>query len=619
MTPSLRSHLHLLGPRPGLADGDRSPLEAGGTVRPSAGGPAPPPGSTPQERSLLPPGKPFAALCLVALEPNGVTRDDLIAYLWPGAQPDKARASVRQALHVVRKATGTEAVVESDGHLRLAPGTVGSDLEALQAALAAGDLERAHALWQGGPFAHFSLADAPAFNDWADRIRSRWERKLGEALSARAAAAREDGEDEEALAWFGRALDVRPFDERSHADRVELLLGLGLLDEAEAALDRARAVIDEPRPGRWDELDGRLRAARRTLSASAPVGEVDPFPILHFVGRTAEMAELRALWRSALSGRPRSVAILGEAGIGKSRLVEEFLRYTVGPDATVVRAKALDTERALPLGLAAELAKSLSSRPGAAGMANASLAVLRHLLPTLGNGSAPVPSGSLSEVAVAEALLDLTEAVAGEAPLVLWVDDLQWADPQSRAVLLRLARSLRTAQVLTLVSCRSGDADLSTIRMLHTEAAAGRFTSLELAPLSPDEVFEALSLSLDVRPPEEGHRAASRLAAASQGNPLFLAELLLRLHAEGRVTDEAGHWVLHAAGITGDLPLPTSVREILEARLGALPPELHPILGVLAQATGPIGPEELARRAQSPLPVLGGALTALADHGILAR
>jgi hypothetical protein len=284
-----------------------------------------------------------------------------------------------------------------------------------------------------------------------------------------------------------------------------------------------------------------------------------------------------------------------------------------------VRAKALDTERALPLGLAAELAKSLSTRPGAAGMASASLAVLRHLVPTLGNGNGPAPTSTLSEVAVAEALLDLAEAVAGEAPLVLWVDDLQWADTQSRAVLLRLARSLRGVQALTLLTCRSGDADLSAVRMLHTEAAAGRFTSIELAPLSPDEVFEALSLSLDVRPPEETRSASARLASASQGNPLFLAELLLRLHAEGRITEEAGQWVLHAAGITGDLPLPTSVREILEARLRSLPQEMHGVLGALAHAAHALDAEELARRLGVPLPEVRGALTALADQGILAR
>lgn len=608
-------HLHLLGPAPGL-------VSAGATD--SAAPPTP----------LLPPGKPFALLCLLALEPDGVAREDLTTYLWPDAPPERARASVRQALHVVRKALGSGGapprtrprattpdatpslppLTDDAGRLTLAPGSVAVDVHDLAAALAAGELEAAHALWQGGPFAHFSLADAPAFNDWADRVRSRWERRLGEALSRRGMAEREAGCDDEALAWLGRALDVRPFDEAAHALRVDVLLELGLLDEAEAALDRARSVVDEPTPGVLDELESRLRALRRDRVHEGPEDD-SAAPTLAYVGRTAEMAELRALWRSALSGRPRSVAILGEAGIGKSRLAEEWLRHTVGPDATVVRVKALDTERALPLGMAAEAAKALASKPGAAGMSNASLAVLRQLVPTLGNGHGPPAAANLSEVAVSEALLDLAEAVAHEAPLVLLLEDLQWADTQSRAVLLRMARSLRGVQALTLVTCRSGDADLSAVRVLRAEAAEGRFSTLELRALSTAEVHEALTLSLEVRPSADAPRVAARLASACQGNPLFLRELLLRLHAEGLVTDDGGHWILDASAAGEALPLPGSVREILEARLREVPEASHPLLGALAHAHRPLTAPELAAR----LGGLPNTLDELVARGILQR
>jgi DNA-binding SARP family transcriptional activator len=521
---------------------------------------------------------------------------------------------VRQALHVVRKAAGGEAVAERDGRLTLAGGSVDVDVHQLAAALSAHELERAHALWRGGPFAHFSLADAPAFNDWADRVRSRWERRLGEALSSRGMAEREAGRDEEALAWLGRALDVRPFDEAAHALRVDVLLELGLLDEAEAALERARSVVDEPTPGVLEELESRLRALRRDRVHDAP-DDGGAAPALAYVGRTAEMAELRAVWRSALSGRPRSVAILGEAGIGKSRLAEEWLRHTVGPDATVVRVKALDTERALAMGMAAEAAKALASKPGAAGMSNASLAVLRHLVPTLGNGHGPTASSSLSEVAVSEALLDLAEAVAHEAPLVLLLEDLQWADALSRGVLLRMARSLRGVQALTLVTCRSGDADLSAVRVLRAEAAEGRFSTLELRALHTAEVHEALTLSLEVRPSADAPRVAARLASASQGNPLFLRELLLRLHAEGLITDDAGHWVLRGGDVGESLPLPRSVREILEARLREVPEACHPLLGALGHAERPLTAPELAAR----LGELPRALDELVARGILQR
>lgn len=587
--PPPRPHLRVLGPSPGLDTAD------------GAG---------------LPPGKPYAAVCLLALAKSGVSREDLASLLWPASVPDRARASVRQALHVVRKAVGSNLVREEEGRLRAPREAISTDLDDLGAALDASDLAGAHRLWQGGPFSSFSLADAPGFNDWADGVRTRWERRLGDALSERAAQARTAGHTAEALEWLERALGVRPYDEHAHTSRIDLLLEVDDLDEAAAGLDRARRVVDGPAPGLLESLETRLRAARRArLSRQA---SPTSFPTLQFVGRTGEMAELRGLWKSVLSGRPRSAAILGEAGIGKSRLAEEFLRHTAGPDVTVVRAKAVDTERSIPFGMAAEVAKGLSALPGAAGIANASLLVLRQLVPTLGNGTQVTATAAPpSEVAVAEALLDLVEAVADEGPLVLLLEDLQWADPQSRAIVLRVARSVRAAPVMTLVTCRSGDADLSAVRVLKAEADADRFRALALAPLSEGEVHEALALSLEIRPAEEIPRVARLLASASQGNPLFLAELVRQLHEDGHLTADDGVWILDA-GSVGQLPLPRSVREILEGRLADVASAPRRVLAGLAWSESPLPPDELGRRAEVPPDELRPVLSALLGQGLLA-
>lgn len=562
---------------------------------------------------LVPPGKPLAALCLIALEAGPVTRDDLIGFLWSTSSTSRGRASARQALHVLRKALGAEVLLEDAGTLALSDGVLRSDLSDLESTLARGDVESAYARWQGGPFSQFSLADAPAFNEWADELRGRWEQRLGHLLEDYAAQLRDQGDVEAALLWMSRALEVRPFREAIHVDEVELLLRLDRLDHAEEALQRAFTVLDEPTPGILEELETRIHRLRRARVAAMVDGSAPPE--LSFVGRTKEMAELRRHWRSVRSGRPRTVAIIGEAGVGKTRLAREFVRNST-VDAVTVEAKALDLERGIDFGLTSELVRGLIGKPGAAGISSGSLAVLQQIAPSIGAGDGIALPGRPTEAALADALLDLVEAVAHEAPVVLLVDDLQWADTSSRTLLLKVLRSLRGLQVLTLVTCRSGDADLSAVRLLRAETTARRATLLELDPLTSSEVLETLGLSLRVVPEAETEEVAHRLHSACRGNPLFLNELVLRLHQDGVVEGDDEGWVLHTARLPRDLPLPGSIREILEARIGVLDDDARTVLSTLARL-GDADGEALSRRCGLPRPQVDSVASSLLKSGLV--
>lgn len=565
----------------------------------------------------LPPGKPYAVLCLIALNPTGVSRDDLCVMLWPESPSDRARASARQALHVLRKSLGASAIVETGDSLALTPGSLFVDLEELDEAITTGNLVHAHALWAGGPFANFSLAGSAAFNDWADGIRSRYEQHLGTSLLAEAELARIRGGDEETLEWLDRALDVRPYDEETHVARIDALIELGQVDEAESALHRAHTVVDEPGHGIFEDLRGRLQRVKRSRILD---GEPPPdHPTLDFVGRTAELAELRRQLRTALSGRPRNIAFLGPAGVGKTRLAEEFLRTSVPADACVARTKAVDTDRQIELGMIADLIREVVTRPGAAGISNASQAVLQQVVPSLGRGSQDPVVGRPSDASLADAVLDLVEAVAQEGPLILLVDDLQWADTGSRTVLLRVLRSLRALPVLALITCRSGDADLSALRVLNSEGGAGRLTAVELAPLSAAEVGETLTLSVPVYPESELDRVTRRLHAASRGNPLFLVELIRQLETDGVVhRREGGPWVLEAGRLPEDLPLPASVRQILERRLSLLSEEARVLARTLASSLFGMPAADLMAQAPLAAPAATAALGELLNQGIVS-
>lgn len=564
----------------------------------------------------LPAGKPYAVLCLLALARDPMTRDDLAAYLWPESTPERAKGSVRQALHVIRKTLGSEALSGEGGHLFLAAGALVVDLYRLDDALDRHDPADAHASWNGGPFSAFSLADAPEFNRWADQIRSQYEARLASALTAEAAQARDRGDLEASLTWLERALDVRPYDEEAHVARVDVLLDLAHLDEAEEALSRASNVVDDPTVEVLQTLRDRLRGLRHAKSLDLDLTRGSP--ILQFVGRTSEIAELRTHWRSVLTGRPRSVVLLGEAGVGKTRLADEFIRHSIEPDASVVRIKALDTERMLEFGIVVALVKELVALPGGAGIANASLAVFRRLIPSLGNGSEVRQDTTVSDVALADAMADLVESVSQEAPLTVLVDDLQWADPRSRILLLRVARSVRRVPVLFLSTCRSGDTDASVIRPLRAEARAGKLSIVQLEPLSELETRECIAYTIRVEPEEAGEALAARLFSLSRGNPLFLAELLTRMEEEGMIEREAGAWTCYAHRLPDDLGLPSSIREILEQRLEGLDEEGRAMVAALAHG-GDAAADHLANRAGLTDAQATRAWSKLLESGLVSR
>lgn len=528
----------------------------------------------------VPLGKPFAALAYLALATERVTRDDLVHLLWPSTMGGRGRASVRQALWLLRKQIHPEVVVEADGALSVNPEILSHDLSDLGTRIAEGRLEEAWRAWRGGPLRGLAVPDAPGWDAWADEVRTRWERRLGEALEAAADVA----EGEERLTWLDRALEVRPFREAVHQARTRILLSLRREDEAEEALHRLRTMVDSPDPESLQELEDALRTLRRE------VGGDEARLTLEFVGRSRELAALSGLWRSVMSGRPRLVSLHGPAGIGKSRLAAEVLRRTALDGAVVAEAAALEVERSLSLGVVAALVRSLLDLPGAAGISAGSTDALHALLPSKRTGRAPIPHPG-SPTALADALVDLIEAVAHEAPVVLLIEDVQWSDPASRTLLSRALRSIRGARVLMIWTCRTEEGDAATLREIHALEAARTAEVLQLGPLSLGEMREMITLLLERATADGIERLASAIHDASGGNPLHAVELVHSLRDEEVLIREPGNgWVVDEDRIPSALELPPSVRHALARRLALLSPEALTLARELASVERPQAP-----------------------------
>jgi DNA-binding SARP family transcriptional activator len=176
----------------------------------------------------------IALLALLAVEhPRPLSRDKLIAELWPESDTGEARRLLRESLYILRSALGEDSVLSTGDDLRLNPNRLTCDLWEFEAALARDDLERAVGLYHGPFLSGFHLADAQDFEKWADGERSRLARRYGQTLEQLAERAMEGGDAARAVEWWSRLAGEDPYNSR---------IALGYMQALEAAGDRAGAL-----------------------------------------------------------------------------------------------------------------------------------------------------------------------------------------------------------------------------------------------------------------------------------------------------------------------------------------------------------------------------------------
>ncbi|HEV2148820.1 MAG TPA: diguanylate cyclase, partial [Longimicrobiaceae bacterium] len=298
------------------------------------------------------------------------------------------------------------------------------------------------------------------------------------------------------------------------------------------------------------------------------------------VGRNAAFGELRAAWEAARGGAPGVALVSGEEGSGKTRLVEEFLRWVehAGHERIVLRARGYESERDAAWSAARDLLAPLRDAPGLGGASERALAELAALVPGVRERFRSLPEASGDGRALREAVLQVIGSVAEEAPVLLVLEDLPAADAESQRLALSLARHLPGAGVLLVVTARVGDpawgagdpGDLPGLRRIR------------LAPLTADEMDALLASMLEL-PAAERRGLAEKLHAESGGNPRYAIELASALVEEGYIVSGSDErWRAPDALSGASLPLPASVREVVARRLGRLSPTARDVLGASA-------------------------------------
>jgi DNA-binding NarL/FixJ family response regulator len=294
-------------------------------------------------------------------------------------------------------------------------------------------------------------------------------------------------------------------------------------------------------------------------------------PVL--IGRDKELDALVSALHQSMAGRPSTVLVGGEAGIGKSRLVAELGKLARDEGCVVLEGASisLGDDEGLPLAPIADALRALARQlppeivQDVVGSAGPSVG---RLVPELG-GAIDASDAAVRPDWVAarmlEAVLGVLHRLGERQPVLLLVEDLHWADRSTRDVLAFIARTTRTERLLVVGTYRTDEIHRRHpirpwLAEMERTSSVGRIALERLGP----EALASLVEAIRVEPPEAGLLRA--ISARSEGNPFYVEELLA-----------AGATQSHDA-------LPSDLRELLLSRVAALPDEVASLLGVAAVA-----------------------------------
>jgi tetratricopeptide (TPR) repeat protein len=310
------------------------------------------------------------------------------------------------------------------------------------------------------------------------------------------------------------------------------------------------------------------------------------------IGRERQMAQLFDAWGKAHAGLVQAALISGEAGTGKTRLVQDFVTLQAGAGARWLASTTTAGELALPYSALEQALRPIVEQGILPDVSAENLAEIAQSLPELARlrPGLPAPRELEPEQARAwrqRAWATFLVALARQAPIILYLDDLQWIDPASLDCIRYLLAQHPREPVLVVASLRieRGKPD-SHIREFRAELhRRGQLTEIALGPLSLEETHELLrAMSGMAHLPRFGHR----LYEHTDGNPFFLLETIQTLFARGTLfQDERGRWATAYDDFTQDyseLPLPDTVSDLLEPRLEGLEDEARAFLDVAAVA-----------------------------------
>jgi DNA-binding SARP family transcriptional activator len=603
-------------------------------------------------RLSFPDRKVLALLAYLAAERGVHERQKITRLLWSESDMAHGRTALRITLLHLRHILEEDVAPDLKSHLLITHNTLGLDLTSgLDLDLQTLDetwmlthdlmwregvlgevrrtliarLQHAVGLYRGCFLQDFSLRNSLDFDNWVCMQQGYWYQRIEQIFDWLSQLQKEEGMLEQAIATVECWQSFDPLNEDITIRLMQLQFANG---NRIAALKTYETYVDilmtelcaKPSPNLVNMAEMLRKATpprvenkgiRRCSSSERPLLDIP------FVGRRVEFSRLMTLYERVCCGEPQVALLEGEAGIGKTRLAVEFLDWVKAQGADVLEGRAYQTSLCLSY---QPLLEALRTRFEQAQnlhqlLPNPWLIELSRLLPDLRKRYPELPPPSTDQPFITSRLLEalayLTKALASQAPLLIFIDDIQWLDAATLDVFQYLARFWMEQQVPTLLllsrRIETREMDQKISQWLASLRGTISLTRLELGSLSEKDVQQIVhsfssvvggqpklqgctrDTSKECNQPVSQHvqacgislgpeRFGTWLFAETNGQPFYLKSLLQILIERGvlvpRLIKGSG-WVFepHPSLLEITPPdniLPTEVREMIQNRLTRL-------------------------------------------------
>ena len=300
-----------------------------------------------------------------------------------------------------------------------------------------------------------------------------------------------------------------------------------------------------------------------------------PLAIERFVGRVTELRQLVRLLDDAKGGKPAIVGIAGEAGIGKTTLLRQLepeVRLRAG-SLVVGRGREADVQPPY-----APWAEVISAIRRTSPMPERTWHELPHLVPALAASDRPTAGSRVgSKYMLLEEIAEYVKVAARDRLLVIVLDDVQWADSASWDMLEFLVGQLGSEHLLICLTIRAEEMQGETLERRRRLSRNERFRELTLSRLTREELKQWLQAAFHRQ--EIGRELLAFLYHHTEGNPLFVVQVLRTLVEEGSIWHDRDHWEWRPVS---ELRLPVAVTDLISRRISRLSPRAQAVLTTVA-------------------------------------